>query len=187
MPNEIDFTGGVRGKYADRYREGVTIREIAPPDPIAFYETQSRLGYALWHAQILEAAFVAYLALVLDMAVQDAGVRAHQLLEHEVSDKQFTQWWSSFEDFKGFLDRFHRIRLERNWIVHRSSFDLAELVQSPSGKHELSTRLEGFADEAQYLTQYLFKAVEASLSDRGMTPAQIDERTRQVIDAWATP
>src|SRR6266542_6973782 len=87
MPDALDFTGGVRGKYANRYREGVWIREISPSDPIAFYETQSRLGHALWQAQTLEGAFVVYLALVQELAVREAAGKAHELLEHHLSPK----------------------------------------------------------------------------------------------------
>ncbi len=185
MPNEIDFTGTVRGKYASRYREGVSIREISPLDPIAFYETQSRLGHALWQAQTLEAAFVAYFSLVQEMAVQEAGAHAHELLEHQAIGKQQTHHLRQFLDLKDVSERFYRLLPERNWIVHRCTFELSNLAESPDRRHDITVRLEGFADEAQYLSQYLISLVEVKLSRRGMSPAEIEQRTKQVIKAWA--
>ena len=190
MPEEIDFSHGVRGKYADRYREGLSIREATPKDPVAFHETQSRLGKALWHAQGLEAAFVAYLSLVHEMAVPEAGVRVHQLLEHEMTQAQLKDLWQASPDVADYnaealKDRFTRFIPERNWLVHRCSFELEKLVDSSRQGHDVAIRLEEFADEARYLSQYLIVLIETKLTTRGMKPDEIEKRRTQVIEDWA--
>ncbi len=187
IPDNIDFSGAIRGKYVDRYREGVSIHEYQSIDPITFYEAQSRLGHALWHAQALEAACVAYISLVRDIAVLEAGARAHALLEHY--DRDTVKNWRVTLDTEGladkhFQDRLARFITERNWLVHRSSFELADQLASRDRLPDLTIRLGGFADEALYLSQTLFRAIEFKLSERGLKPAEIETRTKEVIEEW---
>jgi len=185
MPEEIDFSRGLRGKYANRYREGVSIRETPPMDPIALYETQSRLGHALWQAQALEATFVAYFSLVQEMAVKDAGARVHELLEHHIPQNQTGDLWRSLLDLGDLSDRIHRLVPERHWVVHRCSVELSSLVNSPDQRGDFTFRLQGFADEARYLSDHLIRVLELKLSHKGMTPPEIQTRTQQVIQGWA--
>src|SRR5580658_1160430 len=79
IPAEIDFSGGVRGKYAARYREGVILRETVP-DPIRLFETQSRLGRALLGTQSVEIAIVAYLSLVMQLSIAKAVAETRKSL-----------------------------------------------------------------------------------------------------------
>ncbi len=188
IPENIDFSNAIRGKYVDRYREGISIHERQSIDPITFYEAQSRLGHALWHAQALEAACVAYISLVRNMAVVEAGGHAHALLEHH--DRDILKNWRSTFDAEGltdrqFQDRLARFIVERNWLVHRSSFELADQLTSPDRIQELTIRLGGFADEALYLSQSLFRVIELNLSKRGLMPTEIETRTKEVIEEWA--
>ncbi len=145
IPENIDFSNAIRGKYVDRYREGVSIHERQSIDPITFYEAQSRLGHALWHAQALEAACVAYISLVRNVAVVEAGGHAHALLEHH--DRDTLKNWRSTFDAEGltdkqFQDRLARFIVERIWLVHRSSFELADQLTSPNRIHEITKRLK---------------------------------------------
>ncbi len=188
IPENIDFSNAIRGKYVDRYREGVSIHERQSIDPITFYEAQSRLGHALWYAQALEAACVAYISLVRNTGVLEAGGHAHALLEHH--DRDMLKSWRSTFDVEGLADRqFHdrlaRFIVERNWLVHRSSFELADQLTSRDRLQELTIRLGGFADEGHYLSQVLFRAIEFKLLKRGLMPAEIETRTKQVIEEWA--
>ncbi len=185
MSREVDFTGGIRGKYADRYREGVSIRETTSLDPITIYETQSRLGHALWQAQSLEAACVAYLSLVQELEVREAGARVHDLLEHHTSEKHTNHVWRSLLEFDDLADRLRKIVPERNWIVHRCTFELANLTEHPNRAPDITLRLELFADEAQYLSQSLLKVIESHLSHAGVPSKEIATRTMRVIQAWA--
>ena len=41
MRTEYDFSGGVRGKYADRYRQGVNVVPIGPELAEAFPDSKS--------------------------------------------------------------------------------------------------------------------------------------------------
>ncbi len=41
MQTEYDFTGGVRGKYADRYREGTNVVLLDPEVAAAFPDSTS--------------------------------------------------------------------------------------------------------------------------------------------------
>lgn len=183
-PKEVDFTGGIRGKYASRYREGVTIRETSPADPIALYETQSRLGNALWHAQTLEAALVAYLSLVQEMAVPEAGSRAHDLLEHRLPHTTLSDAWGSVLDAE-LRNRLTSLLSERNWIVHRCSFELERMADSPDRKRHIAARLEEFAGEAKYLSHCLLTSIETKLAPSGLTASEIQTRTKRVIETWA--
>src|SRR5260370_41079809 len=173
IPENVDFSNAIRGKYVDRYREGVSIHEHQSIDPITFYEAQSRLGHALWHAQALEAAFVVYISLVRNVAVVEASGHAHALLEHH--DRDILKDWRSTFDVEGltdkaFQDRLARFIVERNWLVHRSSFEFADQLSSPDRIQELTIRLGGFADEALYLSRLLFRVIEFKLSKRGLMP-----------------
>src|SRR5437764_948127 len=111
IPENIDFSKAIRGKYVDRYREGVSIHESPAIDPITFYEAQSRLGHALWHAQTLEAACVAYISLVRNVAVVEAGGHAHALLEHH--DRDIQKKWRSTFDVEGLTNKQFQDRLSR--------------------------------------------------------------------------
>jgi hypothetical protein len=46
-------------------------------------------------------------------------------------------------------------------------------------------RLEGLADEAQYLSYSFIRAIEMKLSQRGLSQADIEARTQGVIQQWA--
>jgi hypothetical protein len=136
IPPEIDFRRGIRGKYAERYRAGVTIRELPPLDPIAFYETQSRLGHALWHAQALEGAIVAYLSLVDEMPIPAAREHALALLGYGTAHgvEHLGSVLRPSESLGvAVLERLQRFLTDRNWLVHRSRFELETQLGSPSG------------------------------------------------------
>lgn len=188
MPSEIDFTGGIRGKYAARYREGVTVRELPPIDPIGFYETQSRLGYALWHTQAFESTLVAYYCLLFELTPTAAGTEASSVLEsgggrllHEL--RQQAAGSHGFSHQLG--ERLERFLRERNWLVHRSRYDLESGPGSLEGRRALSMRLESLADEAQYLNEKLAGLLENQLVKRGLSPSEIRTQAREAIDRWA--
>ena len=185
MPDEIDFTGGVRGKYASRYREGVSIRERSATDPAAMSETHSSLGVALRQAQAFEAVIVAYLTLVEELALKEAGRRAHDFLEHSPQTEKPAHTWGFLRKDKDLEKRFAHLARERNWIVHHCNFDIEALVNAPERQRELVARLEQFADEARSLTQYLISHIELNLSRRGLSISEIEAETRQVIEKWA--
>lgn len=185
MPEEIDFTGGVRGKYAERYREGVSIHERFTGDAAALSEIQARLGGALRQAQMFEALFVTYLALVQEVAVREAGMRAHQVLEHgRHASQSHEALWDQFTD-KRLQERFDRFINERNWIIHRWSFDLDAASDRPEAMRRLADRLFEFVNEASILTQHLRDQIQQTLSQRGLSAADIEAETRQVIAKWA--
>lgn len=188
LPKDIDFSGGIRGKYVDRYREGVSVREITTVDPVRFREIQSRLGYALWHAQAFERTLVIYLSLLFEIPPRVAGAEALQMLEDDTSGavERITRQPGLEREFSEDLDR--RLRSffrERNWLVHRSRYQL-EADLSESGRVEaLTRRLEFLADEAQYLNHWLNALLEHRLLQRGLTEHEITSRAREVGDFWA--
>jgi hypothetical protein len=188
VPENIDFSGGVRGKYVRRYREGVSIRELPPIDPIRFYEMQSRLGHALRHAQALERTLVVYLALVFDMPPHAAGTEASQLLESRSSNfllRLGEELRLEYAPGPELESRLREFLAERNWLVHRSRHHLEEELSLPAQAQALTNRLELLVDEAQYLNQKLARLLEHRLLQRGLSGAEIQSRTREVVERWA--
>lgn len=188
LPDEIDFSGGVRGKYVERYREGVSVRELPPIDPIHFYEVQSRLGHALWHAQALESTLVAYLALVFDMPPDAAGHEAVRLLEHSPAgllERLRGDVEGQQEVVPGLEQRLTGFFAERDWLVHRSRHRLEDELSAPDHGRSLTRRLESIVDEAQYLNQKLAALLEQRLRHRGWSKAEVRSRARGIIDQWA--
>lgn len=183
IPGEVDFRGGVRGKYADRYREGVVLRERTL-DPIGLYEIQSRLGRALLSAQAFETALATYLALVVDLPVQKAAVETRTALEfasstylHNLRD----EWEAHLRSAAPVETRLSEFFRERNWLVHQSW----QSVISVEEKEVLNTRLEALTDEADYLRSALEAIVVRRLVARGMSNSEIVDRTKEIRDYLA--
>lgn len=189
IPDDVDFSGGVRGKYVQRYRDGVSIRELPPVDPIRFYEVQSRLGYALWHAQALERTIVVYFALVRNMPAKVAGAEASRAFESDAVTllRHLREVWSQGEPqvTSGLEPRFESFFAERNWLVHHSRYQLEEGLTSPEQTRTLTDRLESLADEARYLAHQLTFFLEERLSRDGLSRAEIRSRTEAVVHLWA--
>ncbi|HKG95596.1 MAG TPA: hypothetical protein VKA84_27040 [Gemmatimonadaceae bacterium] len=190
IPENIDFSGGVRGKYVHRYREGVSVRELPPIDPIRFYEIQSRLGYALWQTQALASTIVAFLSLVLDMSPGAAAVETARILEHDAGSHLrhlIEETGTRFpRDFSAEVQqRLMMLLRERNWLVHHSRYELEAELSAPERARGLTSRLELLGDEAQYLNQVIASILERELSQRGLSVPEIRERTREVLDTWA--
>lgn len=188
LPRTIDFSGGIRGKYVDRYREGISVREIMSADPIRSSVVQSRLGYGLWHTQAFERTLVVYLSLLFDIAPRVAGTEALQLLEGHSSStlERITQQPGLERDVSEELDR--RLRFffrERNWLVHRSWSQIDAYVSDFNKADDLLLRLESLVNEAQYLNHRLNEMLEHRLLERGLTGQEITSRAREVRDLWA--
>jgi len=186
IPAEIDFSRGVRGKYFERYREGVTLRELSP-DPIGLYESQSRLGHALLSAQAFESALVAYLALVLDLSFSIAAKETRNALELAHSsyfDRLFEEWHALSTTKPPIEERVQGFLRERNWLVHQSWHHVAP-ANSVELQREIAHRLEVLADEGMFLGSGLDAIVARKLQEKGLSEAEITARTREVIDRWA--
>jgi hypothetical protein len=186
IPAEIDFSRGVRGKYAARYRNGIVLMERAQ-DPIGLYEMQSRLGRALLSTQAFEGVLVAYLALVRDLSPQNAATETKSVLEFSVSSylEELLNEWSvhttSSPPIHERMDGFFR---ERNWLVHQSWRDVNPST-SVDEHRALAVRLEALTDEATFLGSSLDAMMSRTLEERGLTGSEISARTRKVLDHWA--
>ena len=186
IPAEIDFSRGVRGKYAERYREGATLRELTP-DPVGLHEIQSRLGHALLSAQAFESALVAYLSLVLDLTFSVAAKEtrnALELAESSYFDRLFKEWSSHSTTKPPIEKRVEAFLRERNWLVHQSWHHVAP-ASSAELQREIAHRLEVLADEGMFLGSSLDAIVARKLHEKGLSKAEIIACTRDIIDQWA--
>jgi hypothetical protein len=185
IPSEIDFSEGVRGKYAARYREGVNLTERIP-DPIGLYELQSRLGRALLGAQAFEGSYFTYLTLVKELSVQRAVMETRSALESLESSYfaelvvEWNEYATSSPAIEQRLGAFFR---ERNWLVHHSVWHVEP--DSLEAQRAVAKRLEMLVDEAAFLSSGLDAVLARHLEARGMTVSEITGRRRQSLDLWA--
>ncbi|MBI4409196.1 MAG: hypothetical protein HY561_05780 [Gemmatimonadetes bacterium] len=181
---EYDFSGGVRGKYAEAYakrvrfpgQSGLTLR----------LDVEAWLGHALTQAQALEATLVAYVALAHARSPQRAGKEVAALVEVGRSPL----WRSFLADIRryrfdselasGLRDFFK----ERDWLVHRSWFEYGGAELSAGSANRLANRLERFARKAALLEQTCYEFLLKILTERGMSEQEVARRAAAVRERW---
>jgi hypothetical protein len=186
MPAEIDFRGGVRGKYAARYREGVAFAETRS-DPIELYEFQSRMGRALLSAQAFERVLVAYFALEVELPFPNAAAETKKTLELQYSaqlERLLKEWSAAVTSQPPFAERMDHFLRERNWLVHQSWSGLIPDA-STEYRHALSRRLESLTDEATFLGSRLDWVLSERLRAKGLSQTEIASQARKIRDLWA--
>lgn len=181
MLPEHDFSGGVRGKYAPRFREtGEDLVRSA-----AALDRQAWLAHSLLAFQEFESRLVVYLALVFEKDPEAAGKAVSGMLEAP-EEKPWKAFWKDLRRHTAANESFYKELLElladRNWLVHRSFHDL-ERAEDMS---ESMKRFESIAERSVMLTKQLSSHLLERCAAKGMESSEVEARTEEVVGRWAT-
>jgi hypothetical protein len=169
---EYDFSGGVRGKYAERFR---TNREELLGAAAAL-DRQAWLAHSLLSVQELESKLVAYWVLALGEKPEEVGRTVSALLE-ALDRRPFAALRRDLDKHtavtKEFYEDLLRLIEDRNWLVHRSFHSLS------------SSRLQSIADRSARLSEQLVALLVERCAAKGMDAAEVEVRANQVVKRWA--
>lgn len=173
-----DFSGGVRGKYAARFRE--TRRDVLKA--AAALDRHAWLAHSLLAFQAFEARLVAYRALVFGEDTNVAGRTVSTLLEG-IEGKASESLWNDLHEHTSadevFREQLLELIADRNWLVHRSFHDLGRDVGASVG------RLESIAERSADLTERLSSYLLERCTAKGMEGTEIEARAQEVVGRWA--
>lgn len=179
-PSSYDFSKGVRGKYAERLGgpNATWVREMASRD------AQRWIAESLRRFQLLEAAFVAYFALLHNQDTDEAGSAASEAIENPRS----LAYASLLQDLSGesgaapeLVVQLIKLLNERNWLVHRS-FHSTRFEGGPGQFVERVTEsAEAAAAVESEFRRFLLKRCESL----GIPLHEAQDRAQAVIEKWA--
>lgn len=180
LVSEIDFSGGVRGKYASRFGEmGEDLMRSA-----AALDRQAWVAGSLQAFQAFESRLVAYLALVFGKEADSAGKAVSAMLE-ALEERPLDVLWKDLRDHTSASEPFYEELLElladRNWLVHRSFHDLGARGETSRGIDRLGSIAERSAQLSKELSSYLLERCVA----KGMEPSEVEKRAEEVVGRWA--
>jgi hypothetical protein len=160
MEPEYDFSGGVRGKYANRFKANKDEFLSAA----AAMDRQAWLAHSLLAVQQPEANLVAYWALALGERPAIAGRTVSALLE--LLDSRALKKLQRDLDrhtsvSQTFHEEFRQLISDRNWLVHHSFL-------SPS-----AARLESISSRSRSLSDQIFTLLLERCTSRGMDPKRL--------------
>ena len=179
-PSSYDFSKGVRGKYVERLGgpSATWVREMAARD------AQRWIAESLRRFQLLEAAFVAYFALLQNQDVVEAGSAASEAIENPNSLASA----SLLKDLSGEPEatpelavQLVKLLSERNWLIHRS-FHSTRFEADPRQFMERVTEgAEAAAEVESEFRRFLLRRCESL----GIPPHEAQDRAEAVIQQWA--
>lgn len=183
MRDEFDFSNAVRGKYAERFRDGVRFAETPPVQALMYEDLLHWVGAALREVQQVEVFLTSFLALDRRLNPNDAVKAAMDgLRTAEDVSALWSESSSAHEDDVSRLLR--RLVPFRSWLVHSSLHCLVPELDQPNLVATLE-RLEAETKSASTLRRRLAVLARKRARDELATP---DERTtffRKVSDAVA--
>lgn len=145
-----------------------------------------RIGFALWQLQELESVCATYFVLV-EKATLGMGQEQGLILEKEVLKNTFgvilreiTKAGLLSEDIQ---QRFKKLLLERNWLVHRSRSSSRSAIHSDTNMIVLLNRLDKISDEALILLTHVGKLAEAYVKKHGISERYI-EKSKELLASW---
>ncbi len=184
MQEQYSFAGGVRGRYASRFtpdeREELVRRS-------ALHDVQLWIARALLQVRSLEATLVTYLALAWGETPQRAAHRVTTVFDRSGTPtlrrllEDANEFGLSADDMRA---RFRQIRQERNWLVHRGSFQTHAVATHVAELLPFIRRLEQLSAEASGLEQELNRVLKARLARTGLSPQEINRKADDVRNEW---
>lgn len=186
MRKQYDFSGGIRGKYASRFRQrGERWEDLFKP--AAAHDAQTWLSYSLLRVQQLEGALVTYLSLAWQESPENAGKKAAALVE-KTTGKMWIRLLTELqqEGLKqaDFEKRLRDVLNERSWLVHRSGFETEAALSNPTDAVALVERFERLAEEAGSLREQIQRLLDQRLHKLGLSSKEIEKRREDVIQRW---
>lgn len=183
LREEYDFSAGVRGKYADRVREGVRLPRTERRDA-------ADLDYRIWHSeaigriQAVEHLLALYL---LASSVEDPASARRRAWEVAANPRES---WESFDRAFGPLfpdrplyERLRRLFVERAWWVHRATPRLSLPSEEDAGSVQELDELESFCERSRAVYSELLDLVRARLDEIGAPPERLDQLRKLVREA----
>lgn len=183
MRDEYDFTSAVRAKHAARMtvrERGELLRRSAVQD------VQTWISHALTEVQAVEAAFFSYLVLTRNQPPEHAGALAAAALGDRVPD---VITGSAGPDAFGLPgaeleERWHRLRGERQWLVHRSGIESQDALSNFARMDVLRARLAHIADDAAAVKAQMEEITQHHLSRTGLSKQEIAVKTGETKQLW---
>lgn len=180
MLPEYDFSGGVRGKYAARFRES---RQELLSSATAL-DRQAWMAHSLLAFQAFESWLVAYRTLVFGEDPESAGKTVSALLE-ALDDEPLDSLWRDLREHTSVSESFREDLLElvadRNWLVHWSFHDLGVSEDGP----EIMRRFESIVERSAHLSEQLSSSLLQRCMGKGMERSEVEERTEEIVSRWA--
>lgn len=186
MRPEYDFSRGVRGKHVDRFVVTGRGRPPAWYREAVLFDRHAWIGEALRQVQLLEGILVTYLCLAFDIEPREAGKSVVAGLE----GRQRGGLSRILEDLEDLAEasapdlesRLEEALRERDWLVHRSLHDWGSGDLESTGA--LVLRLQALVKSAATVSDELRRLMKERFLDDGMTQAEYERRSSEVLRRW---
>lgn len=164
-------------------------------DPIAAHferaerlsEITQRIGFTLWQLQELEGVAATYFVLLAEVKPR-MGREAGGILVAKAQGKTLgatiRQLQAAHLLSPELEQRFQKLLLERNWLVHSSRRDSRTAVQNDSSFGALLFRLDRIAEDALGLLSDVGGLLEKHVMSLGMSRQQIDMAAAALLRKW---
>jgi hypothetical protein len=183
--SEYDFSGGVRGKYADRFARGIRVREVGSADAVAEADAAQRVAQTLAASQELELTVALFLAASARWEPSKAVSSLRNALHHSST----SEWESllrraaqphAYEQLAQQLDQFAK---QKEWLVH-SCFVWLEAAHHRQAELESTfNRLEELTSTTATLHETFRQMLHSMISKRVSADEFADIKTA-VSEAW---
>lgn len=177
---EYDFSGGTRGKYANRLTPAEREESLGRAWPEMVAELSA---YTLRQVQELESALFTFFVLAGHEPVQNAARHAATLLEPKaeknLADLVRELRASGLTD-PVLVNQLQKIAAQRAWVQHPFP---ASGADRESLKPVLD-RLKAIYDEARSLRERTERLIEQHLAGAGLSQQEIAQKTEETAKLW---
>lgn len=150
-------------------------------------EITRRVGFTLWQLQELEGVAATYFVL-LAQSKPAMGREAGEILVAKAKGKTFGATIRQLQAARllspELEQRFLKLVLERNWLVHSSRSDSRAAVHNDSTFGALLFRLDRIAEDALELLREVGDLVDGHVISLGMSRQQIDIAAATLLRTW---
>jgi len=146
-----------------------------------------RVGFALWQLQELEGITAHYFVLSAK-SIKGMGLDAGNALLDKAMKNTFGATIREMSS-AGLLsaelqERFEKLLIERNWLVHRSRADSRSAIHKPMAMNRVVERLDAIADEALFLLKTVGALSDAHVKKHGITEDYIAKKAMEILEHW---
>jgi hypothetical protein len=160
-------------------------RQISHSELVSLFQA---IGEAVWYLQYTEDALNTYLTMKVDIKAPAAASeeRGRELL---AKYRQYTLGQSlKVAESNSVLPehlhtRLEALKLERNWLVHRSMNEEGDSLYTDEGRRAIFIRLETFVSEATALRSELLKEIDSFVRSYGISVETAETMAKRKIAA----
>jgi len=149
------------------------------------------IGFTVWQLQVLESILVHHITLLHDVppgvtqAEMDAALDGRYSLTFGQLLKIFEQMPEQHRTLDALMvRRLGWVKVERNWLVHRSQRDSYATANLANSASEILSRITALHSEATDLLKAVQAATEAVLVARGASMDRINRDAARIGKAW---